>query len=154
MLEQFLKSILSYFCTFHKMNAYIQNMPKDVKYPCYLVNKCDINTTSLNSVYFINTISPYIRITGRDEVELKNVAFDLVNQIFQNHRKIPILDIRGLETGRYIRLEDIEATEIIVDENEVYCMEINFSFDTTHIVNIKEFDLLAKVFYNTKNSII
>lgn len=145
MLEQFLKSILSYFNSIEPMNAYIQNIPQGVEYPCYLVNKVDINTQSINVVYFVNNVTPYIRIFGQNEVELKNKVFNLIQNVFNNHRKIPLLNLDGTPSGRYIRVEDIDSTEIIVDENEVYCIEINFNFDTTHRVSKQEFDLLKKV---------
>lgn len=148
MLNQFLSSIISYFISIEPMNAYVQSIPEGVEYPCYLINRCEINTESFNSVYFINTIHPYIRIFGQDEIEIKEKAFNLVNTIFKEHRKIPILDIDGKPTRRFIRIENIESIPITVDENEVYCVEINFSFDTTHVVNITEFDMLKNVYLN------
>lgn len=145
MLEQFIKSTVAYLVSIEPMNAYIQKMPKDVKYPAYVVNKCDINTTFLNSVYYVNTVTLYIRVFGNDEVGLKNKVYNLINSIFENRCIIPILDVTGLPTERYIRVEDVESIDINVDQNEIYCQEINFSFDTQHPVNIQEFDILAKV---------
>jgi hypothetical protein len=129
------------------MNAYIQKIPVDVKYPCYLVNKCDIVTQPLNSYYFINTVTLYVRVFGTDEVELKNKVFNLTNRIFEENRKIPILNKDGTHNGRFVRIENIESIDIPVDENEMYCVELNFSFDTTHIVGTQEFDLLGRVFF-------
>lgn len=145
MLEQFLKSTLAHFCKVEPMNAYIQEMPKGVKYPCYLVNKVDISTQPLNQFYFNNTISVYIRIFGEDEIGIKNKTFNLINNVFANYRKIPILNEDGTESERFIRVENIESIDITVDENEIYCTEINFSFDTTFNVTVEEFELLGKV---------
>lgn len=144
MLEQFLKSILARFIAIEPMNAYIQKIPIGVQYPCYLVNKVDIQTTALNSFYFINTVHVYVRCFGKDEVELKNKVSNLVQTIFEEYRKIPILNIDGTQSGRVLRIEDIESIEIPVDENEMYCIEINFNFDTTHTIRQGEFQLLGK----------
>lgn len=152
MLEQFIKSVLVHFQKIEPMNAYIQSMPEDVEYPCYLLNKCDIRTEALNSYYFMNNIHLYIRCFSEDEIELKNKVSNLTNTIFTNQRKIPILNEDGSETSRYIRIENIESIEINVDENEVYCNEINFSFDTTHVVNQNEFQLLDKVIFTTETT--
>src|SRR5690606_16757068 len=111
----------------------------------YLLNKCDIRTEALNSYYFINNIHLYIRIFGEDEINLKNRVNNLTNTIFAEHRKIPILNEDGTPTDRFVRVENIESIPITVDENEIYCEEINFEFDTTHIVNVGEFQLLDRV---------
>lgn len=148
MLEQFIKSIIAHFVKLEPMNAYIQKMPIDVQYPCYLVNKCDINTNTINNFYFINTVTLYVRLFGKDEVDLKNKSFKLVNSIFEDQRKIPILNIDGTPSNRFVRIENIESIDIVVDENEIYCTELNFSFDTTHIINSQEFELLANFHSN------
>jgi hypothetical protein len=145
MLEQFLKSILAHFVKVEPMNAYIQNIPQGVQYPCYFVNKCDVKTNKINSYYFMNTITPYIRIFGKNEVDLKNKSINLIQNIFSDHGKIPILNEDGTESNRFIRIEDIESIEIPVEENEIYCIEINLSFDTTHIVSVEEFEILRRV---------
>lgn len=152
MLEQFLKSILSYFVKKEPMNAYIQKIPVDVSYPCYLVNKCDAAITPLNATYFINTVTPYIRVFDKNEVALKNKVFKLTNTIFEENRKIPVLNLDGTESQMFIRIENVETIDIPVDENEIYCVEINFSFDTTHIVNIEEFDLLENFFFKIEEN--
>jgi hypothetical protein len=144
MLKQFISSIIARFVKIEPMNAYIQKIPVDVEYPCYLVNKCDIKSSFINSYYFMNTVTLYVRIFSKDEVELKNRANNLIQNIMSERGKISVLDIDGEETDRFVRIEDIESIEIPVDENEIYCIEINFSFDTTHVVNYEEFDLLAK----------
>lgn len=144
MLEQFIKSIVSHFVKVQPMNAYIQKVPNNVKYPCYLVNKCEVKTETLNSFYFVNTVTLYVRVFGENEVDLKNKTYSLVNNIFENQRKIPILNINGTPSNRFMRIEDIESIEIPVDQNELYCVELNFNFDTTHTVNVAEFDLLGK----------
>lgn len=145
MLEQFVNSIFAYFTKVEPMNAYVQKVPVDVEYPCYLLNKCDITTDALNSYFFMNHIHLYIRIFGTDEIKLKNQASNLTQELFKNQRKIPILEEDGTESSRFIRIEDVESIEINVDENEMYCVELNFSFDTTHNVDVQEFDLLEKV---------
>lgn len=150
MLEQFIKSILAYFVKIEPMNAYVQAIPEGVEYPCYFVNKCDISTETLNSYYFLNNVNLYIRIFGENEVELKNKSFNLVQHIFNNQRRIPILEEDGSESGRLIRLENIETIEIPVDENEMYCTELNFSFDTSHHISPGEFEILGKVYLNHK----
>ncbi|HLO11478.1 MAG TPA: hypothetical protein VK190_04415 [Pseudoneobacillus sp.] len=150
MLEQFIKSILARFVQYEPMNAYIQNIPEGVEYPCYLLNKCDIHTTPLNSFYFVNNVTLYVRIFGTDEIDLKNRVFNLTNNIFEYHRKIPILNQDGTESNRFLRIEDVESIEIPVDENEVYCIELNFNFDTTHQVSVQEFELLARVLVNNQ----
>jgi hypothetical protein len=142
MLEQFIKSIMAHFVNIEPMNAYVQSIPEGVKYPCYLVNKCDITTESLNSFYFVNTITPYIRVFGYDEVDIKNKVFNLIQKIYEEHTKIPIRNEDGSISKRYIRVERIEAIDITVDQNEIYCKEINFSFDTTHIVNVEDWEIL------------
>jgi hypothetical protein len=146
MLEQFIKSVVANFVKIEPMNAYVQKVPKDVKYPCYLVNKCDINTTPINTFFFINNVTLYVRIFGKDEVELKNKAFNLTSNIFENGRKIPILNVDGTESSRFIRIERIESIDIPVDQNEIYCVEINFDFETTHNLNVQEFELIGKFF--------
>ena len=150
MLEQFIKSIFAYFVQKEPMNAYVQSIPDGVEYPCYLLNKCDIQTEALNSYYFINNVHLYVRCFGQDEVELKNKVNKLTNTIFEEHRKIPILNEDGTETDRFVRIENIESIEISVDENEMYCVEINFDFDTTHTVNQSEFELLQRVIFETQ----
>jgi hypothetical protein len=142
MLEQFVKSVLSYFVSIEPMNVYVQKMPNTVKYPCYLLNKCDITTKPINSYYFMNNVHLYVRCFSNDEVDLKNRINNVVQQVFANYRKLPILNEDGSETGRYIRIEDIESIEIPVDQNDLYCVEINFGFDTTHNVSLDEFELL------------
>jgi hypothetical protein len=149
MLEQFVKSIFAYFQKVDPMNAYVQSIPEGVQYPCYLLNKCDIRTEALNSYYFMNNIHLYIRCFGEDEVDLKNRINNVTNTIFAEHRKIPILNEDGTPTERFVRIENIESINLPVDENEIYCVEINFSFDTTHIVNQNEFQLLDKVYLGT-----
>lgn len=151
MLEQFVKSVIAHFVSIEPMNAYVQSIPEGVEYPCYLVNKCDVKTTPINIYYFINTITLYVRIFSKDELDLKNKVFNLMSNIFEQHRKIPILNEDGTDSGRFIRIEDIESIEIPVDQNDVYCVEINFSFDTTHKVNAQEFQLLGQVVTNTAN---
>lgn len=145
MLTQFLNSIMAHFIKVEPMSAYIQEMPEKVEYPCYLLNKLDVNTTTLNSFYFVNTLTLYIRIFGKDEVELKGRVFNLTNNLFETQRKIPILEKDGSSSRRYIRIEDIETIQIPVDENDTYCVELNFSFDTTHKINEQEFELLKEV---------
>lgn len=148
MLEQFIKSVLAHFNKIEPMNIYIQNIPSGVIYPCYLLNKCDIKSEAINSYYFMNSITLYVRLFGRNEVDLKNKAFNLCQDIFKNQRKIPVLNEDGTDSGRSIRIEDgIETIDIPVDENETYCVELNFTFDTTHVVNVKEFDLLKEIYY-------
>lgn len=149
MLEQFIKSILAHFTKIEPMNAYIQNMPMGVKYPCYLLNKCEIASNAINSFYFMNTVTLYVRIFGNSEIELQNKAFNISQEIFRTQRKIPVLNIDGSPSGRSVRLEDgIESIDIQVDENEVYCVELNFSFDTTHHIDLKEYEILSKVYAN------
>jgi hypothetical protein len=142
MLEQFIKSIVAHFVELEPMNAYVQSMPENVKYPCYLVNKVDINTRALNSYYFVNTITPYIRVFGENEVDLKNKVTNLIQKVFEDHTKIPIRNEDGTKSKRFIRVEQIEAIDITVDQNEVYCKEINFNFETTHTVNAGDFETL------------
>lgn len=150
MLEQFIKSVMVHFTKVEPMNAYIQNIPQGVEYPCYLLNKCDVRSDAINSFYYMNNITLYIRLFGSNEIELKSKAFNLAQDVFRNQRKIPILNIDGLDSGRFIRLENgIETVDIPVDENEVYCVEMNFSFDTTHDINPEEFEILGKVYANT-----
>lgn len=148
MLKQFISSIVARFVEIEPMNAYIQKVPVGVQYPCYLVNKCDIKTSFINAYYFMNTVTLYIRIFSKDEMELKNRANNVVQTIMEDRGKIPILDINGNKSQRYVRVEDIESIEIPVDENEMYCTEINFSFDTTHVVKYTEFELLGKATIN------
>lgn len=145
MLEQFIKSIFAYFVKIEPMNAYVQSIPVGVQYPCYLLNKCDINTEAINSFYFMNTVHLYVRCFGENEIDLKNKVNNLTQTIFAEYRKIPVLDIDGIETDRFIRIENIESIEIPVDQNEMYCVEINFSFDTTHNVNIEELAFIGQV---------
>lgn len=145
MLEQFIKSIFAYFVKIEPMNAYVQSIPVGVQYPCYLLNKCDINTEAINSFYFMNTVHLYVRCFGENEIDLKNKVNNLTQTIFAEYRKIPVLDIDGIETDRFIRIENIESIEIPVDQNEMYCVEINFSFDTTHNVNIEELASIGQV---------
>ena len=152
MLEQFIKSIFAYFVRIEPMNAYVQSIPEGVQYPCYLLNKCDIRTEALNSYYFVNTVHLYVRCFGTNELELKNKVNGLTNTIFAEHRKIPILNEDGTNTDRFVRIENIESIEINVDENEMYCVELNFNFDTTHIVNQNEFQLIEKVLFETELS--
>jgi len=150
MLEQFIKSIMVYFTKIEPMNAYIQNIPQGIVYPCYLLNKCDIRSDAINSYFYMNNITLYIRLFGSNEIELKTKAFNLSQTIFKDHRKISILNIDGTDSGRFIRIEDgIETVDITVDENEVYCVEINLSFDTTHNVSMEEFAQLSGVYANT-----
>lgn len=147
MLEQFIKSIMVYLRQVEPMNTYIQNMPQGVEYPCYLLNKCDLKTDAINSYYFMNNITLYIRLFGNDEIELKNKSFNLIQHIFNNQRKMPILEVDGSDSERFIRVDDgIEAIDIVVDENEVYCVELTLSFDTTHNINPEEFALLGKMY--------
>jgi hypothetical protein len=148
MLEQFVKSVLAYFVKVAPMNAYIQSIPLGVKYPCYLVNKCDIHSHPINSYYFMNTITLYVRCFGKDEVDLRNTVNNLTQQIFNDYRAIPILNQDGTESERYIRVEDIESIEIPTDVNEVYCVELNFSFDTQFNVNVDELALIGNVELN------
>lgn len=150
MLEQFIKSVLANFVKIEPMNAYIQNIPVGVQYPCYLVNKCDIKTEPITSFYYMNNITLYIRMFGNSELELKNKAFNIIQYVFQNNRKVPILNENGTESGRFIRIEDIESIEINVDENDVYCVELSFTFDTTHNVKLQEFEILGTVYSNTE----
>lgn len=150
MLKQFVSSVLAHFVKIEPMNAYIQSIPKGVKYPCYLINKCDVKTNLLNSHYFMNTITLYIRIFGTNELELKQKAYKVTQAIVAERGKIPILNSDGSVSSRYIRVEDIESIEIPVDENEIYCIELNFSFDTTHKVNYEEFEILAKFYSNNR----
>lgn len=147
MLEQFIKSIVVYLKQVEPMNAYIQNIPVGIEYPCYLLNKCDLRTNAINSYYFMNNVTLYIRLFGNNEVELKNKSFNLIQHIFNNQRKIPILEIDGSESERFIRVdESMETIDIVVDENEVYCVEVTLSFDTTHNINPEEFDLLGRMY--------
>jgi hypothetical protein len=148
MLEQFIKSILAYFISIEPMNAYVQDMPQGVQYPCYFLNKCDVKTNTINSYYFMNTVTLYIRIFDKDEVQLKNKVFNLIGTIFENQRKIPILNSDGSESNRYIRIEDIESIDIPVDEVDVSCIEIVFNFDTTHNITSQQFQLLGRLHIN------
>lgn len=145
MLEQFIKSILAYFNSIEQMSTYIQSIPIGVEYPCYLVNKVEIQSKPLNSYYFINTISSYIRIFNSDEVDLKNKVYNLTNSVLSNRGKIPVLNEDGSESGRYVRIENFESIPITTDENEIYCVEIYFSFDTTYNIDEQEFELLANI---------
>jgi hypothetical protein len=145
MLEQFIKSIFAYFIKVEPMSAYVQSIPVGVQYPCYLLNKADLRTRNLNAFYFINTVGLYIRVFDTDEVSLKNKVFNLTSNIFENRGKIPILNEDGTESERFIRIEDLDSYDLPVDANELYCIEINFNFDTTHQLTVPELDLLAKV---------
>lgn len=136
---------MAYFVKTEPMNAYIQSIPIGVEYPCYLVNKCDIHSHPLNSYYYMNTITLYVRCFGKDEVDLRNKVNNLTQQIFGDYRKIPILNVDGTESSRYVRVEDIESIEIPVDVNEIYCVELNFSFDTTFNVNVDELATIDNV---------
>ena len=147
-LEQFIKSIFAHFVKIEPMSAYIQSIPNGVEYPCYLLNKCDINTIPLNAYFYMNTVHLYVRIFGTSEIDIKNKSFKLIQSIFEDYRKIPILERDGTETERFIRIENIESIDIPVDENDVYCVEINFNFDTTHNVSVEEFDLLGQIYSN------
>lgn len=144
MLKQFISSIIARFVQIEPMNAYIQKVPEGVQYPCYLLNKCDITSTFINSYYFMNTITLYIRIFSKDEIELKSRASNVVQTLMEDRGKISILNENGSASNRFVRVEDIESIEIPVDENEIYCIEINFSFDTTHVVKYEEFQLLSQ----------
>lgn len=146
MLKQFISSIIARFVEIEPMNAYIQEVPEGVKYPCYLVNKCDIKSTMINSYYYMNTIFLYVRIFGNDELEIKGRANNVVQTVLSELGKIPILNEDGTKSRRYVRVEDFDTIDIKVDENEVYCVELNFNFDTTHRVTLQEFELMK----NTK----
>lgn len=146
MLAQFINSTIAHFKTIEDMNAYVQSIQKNVQYPCMLVNKCEINTEPINSYMFMNTITLYVRIFDTDENRCKARAYNIVQAVMADRGKIPVLDKDGNKTSRFIRIEEIESIEISVDANDVYCVEINFSFDTTHKVDYEEFPKLAKVY--------
>lgn len=146
MLEQLIKSIMAYLNTIVPMNTYIQRIPVQAQYPLYLVNKVDIKTEAINSYYYVNHINIYIRMFSEDEVKLKNDYFNLNNALFDVSRVIPILNQDGTKSGRSIRFENIESIEIPTDVNEIYCVELNFEFDTTQVVNVQEFALLQDVY--------
>lgn len=150
MLEQFINSTIAHFKSIEPMEAYVQSMPTGVKYPCMLVNKCDINTELINSYMFMNTITLYIRIFGKDENINKAKANNITQKVMRDRGKIPILNEDGSQSERFIRVENFESIDIAVDENEVYCIEINFSFDTTHEVYYEEFQKLAKFYARTQ----
>ena len=144
MLEQFLKSIMANFNKIEPMNVYIQSMPNGVQYPCYLLNKVDITTDQINSYYFMNNVHLYVRMFGTDELELKTKSFNLVTSVFRTRGKVPLLNEDGTASDRFVRIEKVESIDIPVDENDVYCSEINFSFDTTHDVFVEEFQILGQ----------
>lgn len=146
MLDQFINSTIAHFKNIEPMNAYVQSVPTGVEYPCMLVNKCDINTELINSYMFMNTVTLYVRIFGKDENANKSRASHITQEVMKNRGKIPILNEDGSESTRFIRVEKFEAIDITVDENEIYCVEINFSFDTTHEVYYEEFQKLAKFY--------
>lgn len=150
MLQQFINSTMAYFKSIEPMSVYIQKIPTGVKYPCMLVNKCDIKNTPINGYMFMNNITLFIRVFGNDELETKGKAYNIVQTISENLGKIPVLNEDGSESNRFIRVESIEAIDITVDQNEVYCTEINFSFDTAHKVNYQEFEKLAKFYQRTE----
>jgi hypothetical protein len=151
MLKQFVSSVVAHFVEIEPMNAYIQSIPVDVQYPCYLVNKCDVSVNFLNSYYYMNTVRLYIRVFGKDELALKEKANNVVHSLMSSRGKIHILNEDGTKSSRYIRVENIETIEITVDENEIYCTEINFSFDTTHNVSVGEWAVLKNFYPDVRN---
>lgn len=144
MLGQFINSTVACFKKIEPMSAYVQTIPTGVKYPCMVVNKCDIKTELINSYMFNNTITLYIRIFGEHEAATKAKAYNITQSVIAERGKIPILNEDGSESTRFIRVETIDTIDIPVDENEIYCSEINFTFDTSHKVNYEEFMKLAK----------
>lgn len=142
LFEQVLKSIFAYFVKVEPMNAYVQSIPVGVQYPCYLLNKVDMRTRNFNSFYYMNTISFYIRIFDTDELSLKNKVFNLTSNIFEQRGLIPVLNQDGTESERYISIEGIESYDLPVDANELYCVEIFFSFDTTQNLQVPPLELL------------
>lgn len=148
MLEQFIKSIMAYFNSIVPMNTYIQRIPQDAIYPLYVVTKIDIKTSFINSFYFMNHITMYVQMWSKDEITLKNNAFDLNTAVFDTTGVIPILNQDGSHSGRAVRIEDIEVIEITSDVNELYCMELNFKFDTTFNVSYEEFQKITTVHVN------
>jgi hypothetical protein len=145
MLEQFLKSILALLYNVVPMNAYIQRVPIGAKYPYYQINKVDISQDMINSFFINNTLRVYIRVWGEDEVALNENAFAIQSAITSGRGIIPILNQDGTQSNRVIRIEDIESIPIQTDVNEVYCVELNFKFETFLNVSAQEFDLIAHV---------
>lgn len=152
MLEQFLNSLMVKFIEIEPMSAYVQSIPKDVEYPCALVNKVDVNQSRLNAYYFVNNVTVYVRVFGKNELELKNKALNITNTIFRQQGKIPILNEDGTQSKSFIRIEDTEMIPINVDENEIYCVEVSFNFDTNYIIDLQEFELLGELYLNQEVS--
>lgn len=145
MMKQFVSSIVSRFIEVEPMNAYIQSMPEKVSYPCYLMNKVEVDTTFLNSYYYMNTVRVYTRVFHKNELELKEKVNNIMHDIMESRGKINIIEADGTSSNRFVRVEDIGAIEVTVDENDIYCMEISFSFQTTHNVSVTEFPLINSV---------
>lgn len=143
--EQIVKSIMAYLVSKEPGNTYIQKIVKDVKYPCYILSNHDISTSAINACYFNSVVSLYIQLFDTNEVALKKRAHKLVSNLFQEKRMIPLLNKDGSHNGKYLRFESIDCNEIVVDQIDVYCMEMNFSFETTLPVNVIDYQLMMNI---------
>lgn len=150
-LEQFINSTLVFFKNIENMTTYIQKIPTNVKYPCMIVSKVDVNSKMINSFMFNNRVTIYFRMFDKNEITVRNKSQNIIQGTLENLGRIPILNEDGSPSARYIRVEDLGKIEIEVDENDVFCNEISFSFETSHQVNISDFEKIVNIYTRNKN---
>lgn len=142
MLEQEIAALVHFMETF-KLKTYFKELPEGFATPSAFFPPPEIDAEEHSLSTYANTFSLFVKIFDRDSLSAYKIASQLVKEIQNRRKRIPLYDEKGKLTGKNFHITELSAKEI-----DTGVVQVSLEWKTLTAYDEETYVKAAEFYYN------